>query len=535
MIGVTEPGVIGTLAAMEVLVHALVDEAVPTLDGGLQGRGIDVDQPRQLFNGVGLLEIALLGPGVGLLGARHGAGQHVILDKGLIEDRPAGDGGNRLVPLEHGLAIELVGAAFVHVANARLVHEDGVRLARQALGGRCREHGLPAWRQGGLVADHLVHLGQDAANALHLDMHLAHVALVGLRPFALGAGHVLVAHGLVASKAAGIDQHAQLGADAPGLAVLHGHHACHRAVLDDEFRDGRLQAHIHPSLQACLQHPPLQGGAGPEDILARQLSADSAQDHLQERFFAGPALLKIGQLKAFIEPRWRGKEAWTQLGLPLAQFVGVEELGRQAARGFAAARKFVVVVRPEVGAALELQTLIDQEVDHLGGFMGIGQAALARGARSRARVGGHHRVHIVDRCFCAVLVTRRAHEAVVGDPHHAARLCSRAASPGRLFQDHNGLARLAHDQRRTHRAGAVAHDHPIERLVKCGHARLSRFFRARRTHVSAGRCALVIAASAFHIVPASDDVGQLHPAAFRAGNPDRFLDPFNFQRPREVG
>src|SRR5687767_15688374 len=45
--GISEPFVIGALAAVEFLVDALVDEAVPARDRGLERLGRDIDQPRQ--------------------------------------------------------------------------------------------------------------------------------------------------------------------------------------------------------------------------------------------------------------------------------------------------------------------------------------------------------------------------------------------------------------------------------------------------------------------------------------------------------
>ena len=62
MVDVAQPFVVGPVAAVEVIVVVLRDEAVEAVDRGAQVRRFDVQQARQFLDGVGFLEEARVIP-----------------------------------------------------------------------------------------------------------------------------------------------------------------------------------------------------------------------------------------------------------------------------------------------------------------------------------------------------------------------------------------------------------------------------------------------------------------------------------------
>ncbi len=452
---------------MEVLVAIAGCKAVETVDRPLQRHRIDFQQIGQGLDRRGLAKIALLAPGLRLARARHGSREHVVAQELAVEHGPTRHGRRRLVPLQHGLAIGHVGAAFVHVAHAALVDEDGVGRGRQPLGRRLDVIVLCARRQGRLIADHLLHLGDGGAAPHHLLDHLAGVARRDIGPFLGGSRLILVAHPLVARETARIDEHAQARAHAPGTAVLDGRHAFDHVVLDNQLAHGRIDPNVDTGLERSLQHPALQRGSARDQAPPSELGENRPQAHLHHQRLAAPGLLEGAKQHRFVERRSELEKARPKLVLPRTKLVDVEQVSHHRPAVGRAAGAVVVIVRPRVDPP-ELDPLIDEEVDHLGRLDQIGMAALAR-SPGRIVMVADDAVEIGGRLLVAVLHPVLLHEAVVGYPHDAAGARRGAADKVCLFKDQNGLARGAHHKPRAHGASAASHDHEVVHFIKAVH------------------------------------------------------------------
>ena len=177
----------------------------------------------------------------------------------------------------------------------------------------------------------------------------------------------------------------------------------------------------------------------------------------------------MAQLHAFAQRRVHFEEAGAQGIGQRTQFLAVERLGNHRARGLAAAGKLVIIVRPEGVAALQFYPLFDQEIDHPGRLVDIGLPLFTGRSGRIAAVQLLQGIKVSQPGLGAVRLAIGAQEAVVGDPHDPAGLGRGATEVLGLFQHDDGLARLAHDQRRGHRACPAADHYPVERLVKSGH------------------------------------------------------------------
>ncbi len=159
-----------------VLVYPAAHKPIPARHRGRKRFRIDLDARRQFLNRIGAVEIAGFQPAFRDFLVDELVGQLILGDILAVDNRPARDCGRDCIAAAHGLAIELVRSALIHVAGARLIDEDRVRLARQRLGTGCDIGALPTRRESALVADELVHLRQHTSNAFQLDDHLAGIA-----------------------------------------------------------------------------------------------------------------------------------------------------------------------------------------------------------------------------------------------------------------------------------------------------------------------------------------------------------------------
>src|ERR1700730_2892267 len=60
--GIAQPTIIGTLTTMKVFVAIFRHESIESVDSSLESCRIDLELPRQLFNAIGLLEVARIKP-----------------------------------------------------------------------------------------------------------------------------------------------------------------------------------------------------------------------------------------------------------------------------------------------------------------------------------------------------------------------------------------------------------------------------------------------------------------------------------------
>ena len=168
-----------------------------------------------------------------------------------------------------------------------------------------------AGRHGLLIAHALLHLRDRGAVTHHLLDHLALVRAHGHAPLGLGAGLVLVAHGLVVREATGVHQHAEARTHAPGPAILDRDDAGDGAVLDDEFADRRFGANLDALFEDCLQHAALQRGAAGDPMPCPSASAPMARKaDLGRQELGLPGDLEQLQFHDVLEHRGQQENSW---------------------------------------------------------------------------------------------------------------------------------------------------------------------------------------------------------------------------------
>ena len=464
---IAQPAIIGARAAVEIGVVIVGDEAVEAVDRRAQRGRIDLERGSKRFNRIGRVEEARLGPFGWLLRSRHGAGDHHVLHHPVVKNCPTGDRRHVPVPLNHGAAIGRVGSTLVQIARAGLINQNGMRSRSQPLRTRLHRPCFGARRQRQLAADIAVPLGDRSPMAHHLLDHLSGIAFCGAGVIDRRSGEIGITHLLIQSKPTGIDQHAQLRADPPGLALLFGHDANHASILDNQLLDRRIDTQIGARLQCGLHHAALQGRTGGHVALAGQLGGDDPQAHARQRPFGRPRFLDVRQLQRIFERNRQRQKVWPQERLVLAQFVDVEQVGHDGSARDRRTRRFIIVIRP-VADPRELQPLLDQKVQHPRPF---GDESVPPGRRCARRIiaVAHNRIEIGCRLLGTVRHAGLLHKRIVRNPHHPARTGRGAADQVGLFQNDRRLARRTRDQCRAHRAAAAAGDHKVKRFVKSTH------------------------------------------------------------------
>ena len=443
---------------------------------GESGR-VDVAQPRDFFESVGLLHVAAFEPGLRCLAGLRRAPQ-VVVAMTAVQDDPARHRLARLlVPRVHALADFHVGARLVAEALADLVDHDQVRQREVEVVHERDRHAVPvhgtfghlfARRQRGDHPPRLVH-AIDGGAELHgrLD-HLARVARVGVGPLpGVGLRLVTLAHVAIAREAAGVDQHAIACLDAEFTAITHGNDADHAAILYDEVAYCSLGLDRQLFAQRHLQHASLDRRTAAPDITTEQLVLEQAPDEPQRHFLAGAGLLGEEERRKIFGPeRQRHPRVRGEPRLPLAELVDVEEFGHERSASRLAAGQLVVVVGPAV-RVLEPHALALEELDHFGS---AAQECLATGVAAAGAFVGDRRFEVLQRALVGVVDTGALHHRVVRDPPHAAGEAGRTADLGLLLEDQRLAAQRLVQQPGAHRGAAAADDQQVTGLMPLAHS-----------------------------------------------------------------